>query len=75
MARIVDLNATRYDWVPLVGGLTTPSGPKVTELTAVTVKALSQYVVTTTNINPTDAHHSAAFHAANVCAQARSHCW
>ena len=53
MARIVDLNVTRYDWVPLVGGLTTPSGPKVTELTAVTVKALSQYVVTTTNVNPT----------------------
>lgn len=53
MARIVDLNVTRYDFVPGVTGLTTPDGPKVTELTAGTVKALSPYVVTTTNINPT----------------------
>ena len=53
MARIVDLNVTRYDWIPGVAGLTTPSGPKVTELTAGTVKPLSSYVVTTTNVNAT----------------------
>ena len=53
MARIVDLNVTRYDFVPGVTGLTTPNAPKVTELSAGTVKALSPYVVTTTNINPT----------------------
>lgn len=41
MARIVDLNVTRYDWIPGVAGLTTPSGPKVTELVAGTSKALS----------------------------------
>lgn len=50
MPRIVDLGVTRYDWVPLVGGLTTPSAPKVTELTAVGVKAISPFVVTTTKI-------------------------
>lgn len=51
MARIVDLNVTRYDWIPGVAGLTTPSGPKVTELVAGPSKALSPYVVTTTNVN------------------------
>jgi hypothetical protein len=53
MPRLVDLNVTRYDWVPGAAGLTTPSAPKVTELVAGTVKALSPYVVTTTSINPT----------------------
>ena len=53
MARIVDLNVTRYDFVPGATGLTTPAGPKVTELNGGTTKALSPYVVTTTNINPT----------------------
>lgn len=53
MPRIVDLNVTRYDWVPGATGLTTPSAPKVTELVAGTVKALSSYVVTTTTLNPT----------------------
>lgn len=53
MPRIVDLNVTRYDWVPGAAGLTTPSSPKVTELNAGTVKALSPYVVTTTAINAT----------------------
>jgi hypothetical protein len=52
MARIVDLGVTRYDWIPGVAGLTTPSGPKVTEATAVGVKAISPFVVTTTDINP-----------------------
>lgn len=54
MARIVDLNVTGYWWVPGATGLTTPDGPKITELSAGTVKALSPYVVTTTDINPTD---------------------
>jgi hypothetical protein len=54
MARIVDLNVTGYWFVPGVAGLTTPAGPKITELSAGTVKALSPYVVTTTSINPTD---------------------
>lgn len=53
MPRLVDLNVTRYDWVPGAAGLTTPSAPKVTELVAGTVKALSAYVVTTTTLNPT----------------------
>lgn len=53
MPRLVDLNVTRYDWAPGASGLTTPSAPKVTELVAGTVKALSPYVVTTTTLNPT----------------------
>lgn len=53
MPRMVDLNVTRYDFVPGATGLTTPNAPKVTELTAGTVKALSPYVVTTTSVNPT----------------------
>lgn len=53
MPRLVDLNVTRYDWIPGAAGLTTPSAPKVTELVAAGAKALSQYVVTTTAINPT----------------------
>ena len=52
MARIVDLNVTGYWWVPGSTGLTTPSAPKISELSAGTVKALSPYVVTTTTINP-----------------------
>ena len=53
MPRLVDLNVTRYDFVPGATGLTTPAAPKVTELVAGTVKALSPYVVTTTSVNPT----------------------
>jgi hypothetical protein len=53
MPRLVDLSVTRYDWVPGAAGLTTPSSPKVTELVAGTVKAISAYVVTTTQLNPT----------------------
>ena len=53
MARTVDLAVTRYDWVPGVAGLTTPSSPKVTELVAGTVKNISPYVLGTTAINPT----------------------
>lgn len=53
MPRLVDLNVTRYDFVPGATGLTTPNAPKVTELVAGTVKALSPYVVTTTTLNPT----------------------
>lgn len=53
MARIVDLNVTRWDFIPGVAGLTTPSAPKVTELSAAGAKALSPFVVTTTNVNPT----------------------
>lgn len=53
MPRIVDLNVTRYDFVPGATGLTTPNAPKVTELSAGTTKALSPYVVTTTSLNPT----------------------
>ncbi len=53
MPRIVDLNVTRYDWIPGATGLTTPSGPKVTELVIGTAKALSTMTVTTTAINPT----------------------
>ena len=53
MPRLVDLNVTRYDFVPGAAGLTTPATPKVTELSAGTTKALSSYVVTTTTLNPT----------------------
>lgn len=53
MARLVDLNVVRYDWVPGDTGLTTPSSPKVTELVAGTTKALSAYTLTTTALNPT----------------------
>lgn len=53
MPRLVDLNVTRYDFVPGATGLTTPATPKVTELSAAGTKALSSYVVTTTSINPT----------------------
>jgi hypothetical protein len=53
MARIVDLNVTGYWFVPLAAGVTTPAAPKISDLTAVGVKALSPYVVTTTSINPT----------------------
>lgn len=53
MPRIVDNGVTRYDWVPGVAGLTTPAAPKVTELSAGTVKAISPFVVTTTSVNPT----------------------
>ena len=53
MPRLVDLGVVRYDWIPGVAGLTTPAAPKTTELTAVGVKALSAYTVTTTSINPT----------------------
>lgn len=53
MARIVDLGVTRYDWIPGVAGLTTPNGPKLTELSAAAAKHISPYVVTTTSVNPT----------------------
>jgi len=51
MPRMIDLGVTRYDWIPLAAGLTTPLAPKVTELTL--AKAISPYVVTTTSVNPT----------------------
>lgn len=54
MARIVDLGVTRYDWIPGVAGLTTPAGPKLTELSVSGAKAISPFVVTTTDINPDD---------------------
>lgn len=53
MPRIVDLGVTRYDWAPGVAGLTTPNAPKLTELTAAAVKAISPFVLTTTSVNPT----------------------
>ena len=52
MPRIVDLGVTRYDWVPGILGLTTPSAPKVTELVIAGTKNISPYVVTTTDIAP-----------------------
>ncbi|QAY69987.1 hypothetical protein [Xylanimonas protaetiae] len=52
MARIVDLGVTQYTWVPGVAGLTTPSAPLLTDLAAVGAKNISQYVVTTTDVNP-----------------------
>lgn len=53
MARIVDLGVTRYDWAPGASGITTPNAPKLTELSAAAVKAISAYVVTTSSVNPT----------------------
>jgi len=54
MARIVDLGITQYTWVPGVAGLTTPAAPKLTDLSATGAKNISDYVVTTTDINPDD---------------------
>jgi len=51
MPRIVDLGVTGYWWLSGVSSLTTPSAPKVTDLS--TAKNISPYVVTTTSINPT----------------------
>lgn len=53
MARTVDLNVTRYDWIVGDAGLTTPDAPKVTELTAAGAKQISPFVVTTTQVGPT----------------------
>ena len=53
MPRMVDLGVTRYDWVPGVDGLTTPTAPKLTELNAPTTKNISPFVITTTSANPT----------------------
>lgn len=52
MPRIVDLGVTRYDWVPGVAGLTTPTAPKLTELSAAATKNISPFVLTTTSVNP-----------------------
>jgi hypothetical protein len=53
MARIVDLNVTGYWWIPGAAGITTPDSPKLSDASAAGVKNISQFVVTTTNINPT----------------------
>ena len=50
--RIVDLGVTRYDWIPGVTGLTTPSAPSLADLTATAALNISQFTVTTTDINP-----------------------
>ncbi len=50
MARTVDLGVTQIYWVPGDAGLTTPSAPKASEITA--GKNISPYVVTTTDIGP-----------------------
>ncbi|ACZ29568.1 hypothetical protein Xcel_0529 [Xylanimonas cellulosilytica DSM 15894] len=52
MARIVDLGVTQYTWVPGVAGLTTPSAPLLADLSGAPAKNISQYVVTTTDVNP-----------------------
>jgi hypothetical protein len=54
MARIVDLGVTQYLWVPTLAGIANPLLPTDDELTAVGVKNISQFVVTTTDINPDD---------------------
>ena len=51
MARIVDLNVTRYDWVPGDAVIANVNAPSVAALT--TAKHISEYVVTSTSIMPT----------------------
>lgn len=56
MPRIVDLGVTRYDWLPLAATLTTPSAPKLSDISGGSPVAISPYVVTTTDIkvDPSD---------------------
>ncbi|WP_426566380.1 hypothetical protein ACPPVT_07490 [Angustibacter sp. McL0619] len=49
MPRIVDLGITKYLWVP-AGGVAVVTAPTAAELTAGSVKDISQFVVTTTNV-------------------------
>ena len=52
MARIVDLNVTRYDWVPGNAGIVSVVAPKLTELTATAAKNISEFVTTATRVMP-----------------------
>lgn len=49
MSRIVDLGVSQYFWIAGDAGLTTPSQPKATEISA--GKNISPFVVTTTDVN------------------------
>jgi len=53
MPRIVDLGVTQYTWVPGVAAITTPSAPKLADITAASGVNISPWVVATTDINPT----------------------
>lgn len=50
MPRIVDLGVTQYTWLPGSATLTTPSAPKLSDITGGSPVNLSAYVVTTTDI-------------------------
>jgi hypothetical protein len=51
MPRTVDLGTTTYWWVPGVAGIANPAAPTAAALT--TTLNISNYVVTTTSVNPT----------------------
>jgi len=51
MPRTADLGLTTYWWVPGVAGIVNPLSPSAAALTA--AKNISQYVVTSTSVNPT----------------------